>query len=67
VILGPVASDYNGPGTPTVLPVSDIVISDCDLGTPVNAAQPLYLYNVQGLRLRNVKLDGKAIDQTYSM
>jgi len=67
VILGPVATDYNGPGTPTVLPVSDIVISDCDLGTPANAAQPLYLYNVQGLKLQNVKLDGKAIDQTYSV
>ncbi|MES2074760.1 MAG: glycoside hydrolase family 28 protein [Pseudomonadota bacterium] len=66
VILGPVASDYNGPGKPVVLPVSDIVVSDCDLGTPVNAAQPLYLYNVRGLKLRNVKIGGKPHNQTYS-
>ena len=66
VILGPVATDYNGPGKPVVLPVSDIEVSDCDLGTPVNAAQPLYLYNVKGLKLKNVKIAGKAVNQSYS-
>ena len=41
VIAFTVASDYNGPGKPVVLPVSDIEVSDCDLGTPVNAATSL--------------------------
>jgi len=66
VVLGPVASDYNGPGKPAILPVSDIEISDCDLGTPVNADKPLYLYNVKGLKLKNVKIAGKVINQTLS-
>jgi polygalacturonase len=48
VILGPVASDYNGPQAGAeVLPVRDVTITDCDFGTPVNAAQPWYLYNVR--------------------
>lgn len=66
VILGPVATDYNGPGQPTILPVSDIEVSDCDLGTPANSEKPLYLYNVKGLKLKNVKIAGKAISNTYS-
>jgi polygalacturonase len=66
VILGPVASDYNGPGKPVVLPVSDIEVSDCDLGTPVNADKPLYLYNVKGLKLKNVKIAGKAVNKSFS-
>lgn len=67
VILGPVASDYNGPDKPQVLPVSDVVVSDCDLGTPANGAKPLYLYNVKGLKLRNVKIAGKVHNETYSV
>ena len=66
VVLGPVASDYNGPGKPVVLPVSDIEVSDCDLGSPANADQPLYLYNVKGLKLKNVKIGDKTLNQTYS-
>jgi polygalacturonase len=66
VIQGPVAANYNGGGKPAVLPVSDITISDCDLGTPVNAAQPIYLYNVKGLTLKNVKIGGKAYNQALS-
>lgn len=59
VILGPVASDYNGPlPAPQVPAVSDVYISDCDFGTPVNQAQPLYLYNVKCLHLRRTLIAG---------
>jgi hypothetical protein len=66
VIQGPVAANYNGEGKPQVLPVTDIHISDCDLGTPVNGAHPTYLYNVKGLTLKNVKIGGKVFNQTLS-
>ncbi|MBY0556175.1 MAG: glycoside hydrolase family 28 protein [Burkholderiaceae bacterium] len=57
VILGPVASDYNGPlPVPPVPPVTNVSISDCDFGTPVNTAQPWFLYNVKGLTLKNVTI-----------
>jgi polygalacturonase len=59
VILGPVAANYNGVGKPPILPVSGVTISDCDFGTPVNAAQPVYLYNAKGVVLRNVTIGGK--------
>ena len=66
VILGPVASDYNGPlPIPTVLPVRDVVIENCDFGDPVNQAEYIYLYNVQGLKLKNVKIAGKTITQEF--
>jgi polygalacturonase len=59
VILGPVASDYNGPlPAPGALPVTDIEISDCDFGTPANATQPYYLYHVRNLVLTRVKIGG---------
>ena len=65
VILGPVASDYNGPQPmPAVLPVTNVSISDSDFGTPVNAAQPWYLYNVKGLTLKNVTIGGKVHNAT---
>jgi polygalacturonase len=66
VIQGPVAANYNGEGKPKVLPVSDVTIEDCDLGTPANAEHPTYLYNVKGLRLKNVKIGGKVVNQTLS-
>jgi polygalacturonase len=67
VILGPVASDYNGPAPrPQVLPVTNVTISDCDFGTPANAEQPYYLYNVKGLRLKNVTIGGKLHNETLS-
>jgi polygalacturonase len=68
VILGPVASDYNGPApAPTVLPVRDVTITDCDFGTPVNGAHPWYTYNVRGLKLANVTIGGKRYDTTLSI
>jgi polygalacturonase len=67
VIMGPIATDYNGPlKDPVILPVTDITVSDCDLGTPVNDKQPIYLFNVKGLKLRNVKIGGKVHDATLS-
>ncbi|TFW27141.1 glycoside hydrolase family 28 protein [Massilia horti] len=67
VILGPVASDYNGPAPrPAVLPVTNVTISDCDFGTPDNTEQPYYLYNVKGLKLKNVTIGGKVYNTTLS-
>ncbi len=66
VILGPVVSDYNGKGTPTILPVTNVTVTDCDLGNPVNAAQPIFLYNVKGLKLKNVKIGDKTYNQEMS-
>ena len=61
VILGPVATSFNGkPGTP-VLPLTDITITDCDFGTPRNAEQPWFTHNVKGLVLKNVRIAGKTI------
>ena len=67
VILGPVASGYNGPQpVPHVYPVTNVTISDCDFGTPVNTEQPWFLYNVKGLRLNRVKIGGKEYNTTLS-
>jgi polygalacturonase len=67
VILGPVASDYNGPGPmPPVVPVTDVTITDCDFGVPVNTAQPWFLYNVKGLTLKNVTIGGKVHNTTLN-
>lgn len=67
VILGPVASDYNGPQPiPAVMPVRRVTIKDCDFGNPVNDKEPIYLYNVQGLKLENVMISGKRVDATLS-
>lgn len=63
VILGPVATSFNGkPGT-AVLPVSNISISDSDFGTPRNRDAPWFSYNVTGLSLRNVKIAGKTYNR----
>jgi polygalacturonase len=67
VVLGPVASDYNGAAPrPDVLPVRDVTISDCDFGTPASADQPWYAYNVRDLKLVNVTIGGKRYDTTIS-
>jgi len=65
VILGPVASDYNGPPpTPAVQPVSEVSFRDCDFGTPSRADLPFYLYNAAGIRLANVTVAGKVYNTT---
>jgi polygalacturonase len=67
VILGPVASDYNGPAPqPAVLPVTGVTIRDCDFGTPANTEQPYYLYNVKDLALKNVTIGGKVYNTVLS-
>jgi polygalacturonase len=67
VIQGPVPASYNGPGErPKVSPVVNITVTDCDLGTPVNGANPLYLYNVEGLTLKNVKIGATVHNKTLS-
>jgi polygalacturonase len=67
VILGPVASDYNGKAPrPQVLPVTNVKISDCDFGIPANAEQPYYLYNVKDLILKNVTIGGKVYNEVLS-
>jgi polygalacturonase len=67
VILGPVASDYNGPEPrPEVLPVRDVTITDCDFGTPSNAERPWFIYNMRGLTLKNVTIAGKKFNTTLS-
>jgi polygalacturonase len=67
VILGPVASDYNGPQpAPKILPVSQVLIEDCDFGAPVNKVSPLYLYNVKGLTLKNVTMNSARYNRKLS-
>lgn len=67
VIQGPVPYSYNGPDRPPkVLPVMNITITDCNLGTPVNTANPFYLYNVEGLTLKNVTIGNTVHNKTLS-
>jgi polygalacturonase len=68
VIQGPVAADYNGLTTPppTVYPVQNVTIADCDFGTPTDIMEPYYLYNVQGLTLDNVVIGGTTYNTTLS-
>jgi polygalacturonase len=65
LILGPVASSFNGPAGTKILPVSNVTISDSDFGTPRNASQPVYLHNARNVVLKNVKINGKTINQKF--
>lgn len=66
VAQGPVAADYNGPApAPTVLPISGVTISNCNLGTPVCSGTatatnpgPIYVNNVNAITLSNVMIGG---------
>ncbi|WP_080180301.1 glycoside hydrolase family 28 protein [Paraburkholderia tropica] len=66
VAQGPVAADYNGPApAPTVLPISGVTITNCNLGTPVcsgttSATNPgvIYVNNVDAITLNNVAIGG---------
>jgi len=74
VAQGPVASDYNGPKPPPpILPIENVTVTDCDLGSPTakgpasaSAPGPIYIYNVKGLTLKNVKIGGKVYDTVMS-
>lgn len=66
LLLGPVAFDYNGEKPAEILPIRDVTITDCDFGTPVNAAEPWFVYNVRNVKLANVRIAGKRVDTTLS-
>jgi len=67
VVLGPIVTDYNGPTPmPTIVPVRDVTVRDCDLGTPVKSAQPFYLFNVERLKLDNVRIGNTVHNETLS-
>jgi polygalacturonase len=61
VLLGPVATSFNGPAGTPVLPLAGITITDCDFGTPRNAAQPWFVQNARRVRLENVRIAGQAV------
>jgi polygalacturonase len=65
LILGPVAASFNGPAGTPILPVSNITISDSDFGTPRNASQPVFVHNARDVVLKNVKINGKTINQKF--
>ncbi len=63
VLLGPVASSFNGkPGT-AIPPIARVRISDSDFGTPVNTAQPWFVHNAVDITLDNVTIGGKRYKQ----
>ncbi|MGH8853425.1 MAG: glycoside hydrolase family 28 protein [Telluria sp.] len=66
LLLGPVAFDYNGPQPADIFPIRDVTITDCDFGTPVNAAEPWFIYNVRNVKLTNVTIAGKVHNTTLS-
>ncbi|SHG63983.1 glycoside hydrolase family 28 protein [Massilia sp. CF038] len=66
VLLGPVAASFNGTAGTSIMPLSNITVTDCDFGTPRNAAQPWFLHHVKSLALKNVTIAGKTITTTLS-
>jgi len=69
IAQGPVASDYSGPPpAPAVMPIENVTITDCDLGSPAakDPAGPLYIYNVRNITLRNVRIGGRTYDTVLS-
>ena len=66
MLLGPVAFDSNGSAPSLIGPITAETISDCDFGTPRNAAQPWFLHNVNAVTLRNVTIAGKVVSTTLS-
>jgi polygalacturonase len=66
VIMGPEASSYNGPAGAAILPVTDVTISDCDFGTPVDAKSPWFVRNAKRILLRNVTIGGTVHNDVLS-
>jgi polygalacturonase len=63
VLLGPVASSFDGkPGTP-IPPIARVRISDSDFGTPANTRQPWFVHNAVDITLDNVTIAGKRYKQ----
>jgi polygalacturonase len=74
VVQGPVVSDYNGPTpAPPILPIENVSITDCDLGSPTATGPagpttpgPLYVFNARAITLRNVRIGGRTYNTTLS-
>lgn len=66
VLLGPVASSYNGAAGAAIAPITRVKIRDCDFGTPRNTGQPWLLHNVRGLVLDNVTIGEKRYSGEFS-
>jgi polygalacturonase len=65
VLLGPVASSFNGaPGTP-ILPLVDITLTDCDFGTP-RSPTPWAVHNARRVTLTRVRAGGKTVTTTLA-
>ena len=72
VAQGPVAFDYNGSTpAPTIPPLSNVTISNCNLGTAVSSGTPsattpgpIYAYNVNAITLNNVVIGGTTYNTT---
>jgi polygalacturonase len=66
VLLGPVASSFNGPAGTPILPITRVRISDSDFGTPKNGAQPWFVHNATDITLDKVTIGGKLYNTTLS-
>ena len=66
VVVGPVATSYNGPAGAKILPVTGVTITDCDFGTPVNGEAPWFIHNASDITLRNVRIGGKLHNETLT-
>ncbi len=75
VAQGPVKTDFNGTGaTPTVLPITNVTIKNCDFGTPVcpataaSSASPsaIYLWSVSNMKLDQVQIAGTKVSQVLN-
>jgi polygalacturonase len=74
VVQGPVVSDYNGPTPiPPIVPIEDVSITDCDLGSPTatgpagpTAPGPIYIFNARDITLRNVRIGGRTYNTVMS-
>jgi polygalacturonase len=66
VVMGPMASSYNGPAGSPILPVTDVTISDCDFGTPVHGDAPWFVHAARGVQLRNVTIAGKVFNEVLN-
>jgi len=66
VLLGPVASSFNGKSGTPILPIARVRISDSDFGTPRNTAKPWFVHNAVDITLDNVTIAGKRYNQVLN-
>ncbi len=75
VMQGPVKTDYNGPlPVPTVLPITNVSITNCNFGNPVcpataaSSASPsaIYAWSVSNVTLDKVQISGTTISQVLN-